>query len=311
MHLQAAFTEFTYSKDHTPASQQWYRARLGAFIQWVLAQSTSDIEDVSAPLVRRYIDECRATPTKGRSGGQPLSSHPLHGHVRAIRAWLHWAAAEDLLDEKVVRRVSLPKREQRVLGILSPEQVMRLMDACTHSETPEYVMRDRTILAVLLDTDIRASELTGLTVDRVHVTPEEAYLVVHGKGRKHREVPLGKQSRQWLHKYIHRYRPRTTEPRVFLAKGGEPLTPEGLDRLLYRLRDRAGAHHFTGIRVSAHTLRHTSAVRALEEGIDVFRLFRLMRHSSVQTTEGYLKAFTSRQARQGHVSVLDNLGKGA
>jgi len=44
-----------------------------------------------------------------------------HPHVRrAIRALLNWAASEDLLDERISKRVALPKREQKVLGILSP-----------------------------------------------------------------------------------------------------------------------------------------------------------------------------------------------
>lgn len=305
MHLQAALTEFEYSKDHTPSSWAWYGSRLGAFVSWATAQGCTDIETLTAPLIRRYIDERRTTPTQ--RDGHPLSSHTLHGHVRAIRALLNWASREDLLDERVVRRVALPKREQKVLAIFTPRQIDLLFRACEASETPEYVVRDKALLAVLLDTGVRAAEACDLTIDRARFNPDEAYLLVNGKGRKQREVSLGSKSRQLLHKYIHRARPHTTEQRVFLAKGGAPLTPEGLDRLLYRLRDRAGAEHFAGVRVSCHTLRHTYAVRSLEAGADVYRLSRLMGHSSVAVTEGYLKAFTCRQGRQGAVSVLDSL----
>lgn len=305
MHLQAALTEFEYSKDHTPSSRAWYGSRLGAFVSWATAQGIVDIEALTAPLIRRYVEERRNTPSTRR--GQPLSSHTLHGHVRAIRALLNWASREELLDEKIVRRVALPKREQKVLAIFTARQLDLLFRACEQSETPEYVARDKALIAVLLDTGARAAEICDLTIDRTRFTPDEAYLLLNGKGRKQREVPLGGKARQYLHKYIHRARPDTAEQRVFLAKGGAPLTPEGLDRLLYRLRDRAGAEHFTGVRVSAHTMRHTYAVRSIEAGIDVYRLSRLMGHSTVSTTEGYLKALTSRQARQGAASVLDGL----
>jgi site-specific recombinase XerD len=80
------------------------------------------------------------------------------------------------------------------------------MCACEASETPEYVAQDKTILAVLLDTGIRANELCILTLDQVAFTPEETYLWVKGKGRKDREVGLGKKSRTLLHRYIHRAR---------------------------------------------------------------------------------------------------------
>ncbi len=304
MELHAAFTEFLYAKDHSPASKAWYTSRLGAFMRWTEAQGTTSVEDITAPLIRRYIDERRTAPCKT---GKPLDSHTLHGHVRAIRAWLNWAAREDLVDEKVPHRVSLPKREQKVLGILSPAHIELLFRASDQSETPEYVARDRALLAVLLDTGLRASELCTLTIDRVHFNPDGAYFLVDGKGRKQRELPLGAKSRQLLHRYIHRARPRSNQPRVFLAKGGTPLTAEGLARLLYRLRDRAGADRFIGAPIHAHTFRHTYAVRCLEAGMDVYRLSRLMGHSSVAVTEGYLKAFTSRQARQNAVSVLDSL----
>jgi site-specific recombinase XerD len=306
MELAAAFTEFAYAKDHTAESRRWYKCRLGAFMAWAQAQGVTDIEDVTAPIVRRYIEHRRTTPCKT---GKPLDSHTLHGHTRAIRALLNWAAQEDLLDEKVAHRVSLPKREQKVLGLLEPAQVERLLQACEGSETPEYVARDKAIIAVLLDTGIRAAELCGLTLPHVTFTPDDAYLLVDGKGRKQREVSLGRTSRRLLHAYLYRHRPRmegtgTDAARVFLAKGGTALTPSGLDQLLYRLRDRSG---IAGVRCSAHTLRHTYAVRSIEAGVDIYRLSRLMGHSSVATTEGYLKAFTSRAARRGGVSVLDNL----
>lgn len=304
MELQAAFTEFCYAKDHTPSSRQWYTSRLGAFIRWARSQSVQDIDDVTAPLVRRYIDQRRTEPSKT---GQPLDSHTLHGHVRAIRAFLHWAVAEDLLDPKVPTRIALPKREQKVLAIFTPEHINRLFAVCAQSEIPEYQARDKALLAVLLDTGIRANEACLLTLEDVYFTPDEAYMLIHGKGRKQREVPLGRRARGLLHTYIHRHRPKTKERRVFLGKGGRPVTPEGLDRLLYRLRDRAGRERFQGVRVSAHTLRHTYAVRSLEAGTDVYKLSRLMGHSSVSVTEGYLKALTGRQARQGHTSVFDNL----
>jgi site-specific recombinase XerD len=301
MQLAAALTEFGYAKDHSAESRRWYKSRLGAFICWGEEQGVTNIEDITTALVRRYVDYRRNTPA---NHGQPLDSHTLHGHVRAIRALLYWAAEDDLLDRQVPKRVKLPTKEQKLLAVFTPQQLDRLMRACDSNETPQ---RDKAMLAVLLDTGIRAAELCTLTLGDVTFTPDDAYLLVHGKGRKQREVPLGRTSRRLLHAYIHRVRPTVEEQHVFLAKGGGALTPNGLDQLLYRTRRRAGAGHFTGVRVSAHTFRHTYAVRSLEAGTDIYKLSRLMGHSTVATTEGYLKAFTSRAARQGGVSVLDAL----
>jgi site-specific recombinase XerC len=80
-----------------------------------------------------------------------------------------------------------------------------------------------------------------------------AWILVHGKGRKQREVALGKKARLALSCYLHRER-HSDDENVFIGKKGA-LSAEGLDRLLYRLRDVAGAQNFVGVRVAAHRSR--------------------------------------------------------
>lgn len=298
MQLDTALLEFAYSKDHSPASRHWYRSRLRAFTDWLRDQGVTDIEGITAPLVRRYIDYRRTATSRT---GQPLDSHTLHGHARAIKTLLRWAAMEGVIDERIPKRITMPRKAEKLLPILTGDQVRRLMLACDQTD---YSVRDRATLAVLLDTGIRASELCGLTLDRAVLTADDAYLIVHGKGRKVREVGLGRQSRLLLHKYIHRYRHAPREQQaVFVGRRGAALRPEGLDRLLYRLRDKAGLR---GVRTGAHVWRHTYAYNFIAQGGDVMRLSRLLGHTSVATTQGYLSAFSAREARRGQ-SVLDRM----
>jgi len=125
----------------------------------------------------------------------------------------------------------------------------------------------------------------------------------YGKGRKSSEVGLGKRSRQLLHKFYRHLKASPDEQHVFVGRGGKPMTAEGQDKVLYRLRDAA---RHEGVRVGAHVRRHTFAFSYIEAGGDVFRLSRLLGHSSVATTQGYLTAFTSRNARKGP-SVFDGM----
>lgn len=69
----------------------------------------------------------------------------------------------------------------------------------------------------------------------------------------------------------------------------------------------ASRRHVQGLKRGAYLFRHTFAVRYLEAGGDVYRLSRLMGHSQITTTEGYLRAVTARQARQRSISPLDAL----
>lgn len=301
MRLEAALLEYSYSQDYSPTTRAWYRSRLGAFTAWLRSEGISDLDDITPSTIRRYQEHVRTRPSdrRGREEAKPqlLDSFTVHGHTRAIKSFLNWAVAEGLLDASVVQRIAMPRRASKVMPVLTADQIRRLTLACEST-------RDRAILAVLLDTGIRASELCGLTLDRVCFSADDAYLLVHGKNRKSREVGIGRQSRQLLHRYIHRERraPQNVTA-VFLGRTGAPLTPMGLDRLLYRLRDRAGLR---GVRVGAHVWRHTYAFNFIAQGGDVLRLSRLLGHTSVATTQGYLSAFSARDARRGQ-SVLDNL----
>jgi integrase len=73
---------------------------------------------------------------------------------------------------------------------------------------------------------------------------------------------LGRKARLALSRYLNRER-RSDSEKVFIGRKGD-LAPEGLDRLLYRLRDKAGAEYVTGLSVAAHRWRHTHAVKSLE-----------------------------------------------
>lgn len=301
MKLSDSLDAFLFSKDFTKKSVQWYSENLLRFFTWLYTHNIQSVEDVQPDAVRRFVAEQRNTP--GRKVGHVPSSATIHGYMRAIKSWLHWAVVEGLVDEQVVKRLQMPKVEKKIIRTFTPEQVESLFKAAASNPVKAQAARDAAILAVLLDTGIRAAELCGLTVDNVVLRQDESYITVQGKGRKERQVGLGKKSRQMLHRYLTQFRASEC-PYVFIAHTGTALTPLGLDKLLHRLRDKAGV---TGVRVSAHTFRHTFSTNYMEASADVFRLSRLLGHESVTTTEGYLKAFQAASARRNGVSVLDRL----
>jgi integrase/recombinase XerD len=302
MLLSDALVELKYTKDWTPKTTRWYYERLGAFFRWCDENKVETLEQVSAPVVRRYIEYLQTR--KSQKADSLLDSHTIHGHVRAIRALLFWAANEELIDEKIPRKIKPPRKAQKVLKILEDKQLDLLFAATKKTTTP---LRDMALVSLLLDTGCRASELCGLKLDDVHFDHETVWVLVHGKGRKDRPVGLGKRSGMALHRYIKRER-ASDSPYVFIGKKG-PLTAEGLDRLLYRLRDAAGAHHFTGVSVGAHRWRHTHAVKSLEAGTDVYVLSKQMGHADIAVTSGYLKDVSQRQLRSMTISPLDVMGK--
>jgi integrase/recombinase XerD len=287
------------SRNYSPRSVIWNEQRVGQFLNWCAGQGVGQIEDITAAHVHSYLATLPAH----------LSDYTRRGYAQAVKAFLNWCAREDLISEKIARRITMPRVTEKVIQTFTPDQVKRLLASCEREVYPWMRARDRAILAVLLDCGLRASELCGLTLGNVHFG-QDSYLQVLGKGRRERQVGLGNWSRTELHRYIYRHRSAPeAQQRVFTNQKGSTLEPSGLHQLIARLRDWAGVEHFPGVRVSPHTMRHTFALAFLAGGGDCYVLSRLLGHSQIGTTEVYLRAWQSKTARRGP-SVADQFFRG-
>lgn len=303
MRVSEALEEYRYSLLRlSPQTQDWYNKNLTRFAAWCDEQDIP-LEKVKPIVTRKYIDYLRTTPSKAT--GQLLSSYSIHGHARAIRAFLRFCNKEEELGELVTTkaaRVDMPKLVKKVLPVYSSEEIQAMLKACKEEEYTELQLRSYAVIAVLYETGIRAGELCGLTLDNVFLTPGDSYIKVFGKGRKEREVGLGKTASLALKKYLrHRHAPEK-ELHVFLGKKHLPLTVHGLGELVRRIADYAGVEDS-----HCHKFRHTFAVNYLAANGNLFDLARLMGHSTTEVTRLYLETWTSTQARQRGISVLDSL----
>jgi site-specific recombinase XerD len=304
MQVREAVEEFLFAKSVlSRATQRGYRIRLTAFVAWCEEQELS-LEQLTARHIRAFVDAISAR--KGQRG-EPLKSSTVRLYALTTKIFLAWCAQEEdfkeTVSQKMLARVQLPKEEQVVIETFSPEQVEAMLRA---TEKQPFAVRDKAIVSVLLDSGVRAGELCGLTLDCVWLDTDDSYLRVTGKGRKQREVPLGRTARIALRRYITRYRQQPknkVDQHVFLSRTGAPITISGLEQIIEQIGERA---HIKNVRCSPHTLRHTFACTYLLNGGDLYRLSRLLGHSSLTISLRYLQAIKDKQARQGQ-SVLDHL----
>ena len=298
-----ALEDYRYAILHlSPRSQKEYVGKLNVFAAWCEEQGVG-VGDIKQAVIRRFVAHLRGHVNRL---GTPIASVTIHGYMRVLKAFLYWLCKEDdyedLVSDKVPRRIEMPKVENKIIEVFTHEQIKALLLACDREYNDELTVRDRAIVSVLVDTGIRASELVGLTLENVFLDPHDSYLKVLGKGSKWREVALGRQAVAALRRYITRYRHgQKTEQHVFLNRHGARLTVRGLEEIIKRLGEWG---RVKGVRCSPHTCRHTYAVSYLQASGDVYRLSRLMGHTSVKVTEVYLRAVSNRSARQG-ISVLD------
>ncbi len=291
------------SKKLSEKTMRWYRQKLSHFITFLAEEhEVTLLKQVDITLLREYVEDLRESkayeghPSKRSDDNELMTDHTIKGYVQVVKGFFNWCVQEELLTKNPAVRLENPTVGKYVIKTFSQDQIRSMLELCDTHTSIGY--RDYTIILLLLDTGIRVSELCGLTMDNVFIESlDGAFVKVFGKGRKEREVGLSPETAQHVWKYItvHRQPKSTEDMTLFINRFGKPLTPSGVDQLLYELEKRAAIE---GVRVSAHTFRHTFARMFLENGGEVYKLSLLLGHSSVVVTERYLKDFLSRSARQ-------------
>jgi len=162
----------------------------------------------------------------------------------------------------------------------------REIDSIFSCINPKCFLRARqyTIVLLLLDTGIRASELCGLTLDNTDI--DNGTIKVMGKGRKERIVPFASGTKKALLRYVTTWRPEPAYEGIdnlFLSIRGTPLSYNGLRHVITRIGHRAGIP-----RLHPHLFRHTFAVKYLINGGDVMTLRLILGHATLEVTRTYV-----------------------
>lgn len=285
----------------TDETIRWYGKRLSLFAKRLAEKyGVSELESVKIAHLRQFVQLLMSTKSdennpRKPTNDKPLSAFTVRGYVRAIKVFFSWCYQEELIASNPSSRLVQPKAPDYLIPTFTIEHIEKMLAACDTS-TPEG-FRNYVLLLVLLDTGMRASELCGLHVTDVH----DRFVKVMGKGRKEREIGLHPEVAKLLWKYIHKYRKPADvdETTLFIGRRGEPLKYGGVKSVLQDIKKASGIE---GVRVSAHTFRHTFAKFYLQRGGEVFKLSREMGHSTIQITEIYLKDYRSSEARREHTA---------
>ena len=316
MDVSEALVDYLAGITHLAAgSQLSYTQHLTVFSDWCVTQKVS-LEQVNNKSVQLFLVSLKTTHKPHKHGKTQLSSATIVDYVRSLKTFLNWCLADEEYSQYVkaqmVKAIKIPRQEQFVKQIFTNEEITALFEACkVPVKKYAFQLRDTAILALLLDTGIRASELRTLTIGNVVFASQpkdDSYITVMGKGRKQREIPLGNRARRALHRYLRECRRGASKADVvFLSRYNGMMSHEALKDIIERLQALSTLSE--DVDVNPHKFRHTFSARFMMQGGDVYDLSRLLGHSSVSVTENYLKSLSSQQvrARKARLSVLDNL----
>ena len=211
--------------------------------------------------------------------------------LMALRSFIHYA--NDLLGselpESTRRILAIPsKRWSRpLLGFLTRDEVQAILAETNGSWTGR---RDHLLFLLFYNTGARVSELLALRTKDA-LAGDGRQLRLHGKGRKERQVPLWRSTRQCLRQWIKDNR-LTDDLPLLPNRFGEPLTRSGLAWQLRKLV-RLAAPKTPSLkhrRISPHTFRHSTAMHLLQSGVAPEVIALWLGHESPTTTHLYVEA---------------------
>ena len=166
-------------------------------------------------------------------------------------------------------------------NLMNREQIARLLHRPNLSTAEGF--RDRGIFELLYSSGLRGAELCALTPYDLDLQ-SRVVRIVQGKGRKDRQVPVGKVAAQFLAEYLRQVRPVLRKKK----KADSPLFLMGTNLLRQRFRKHREAAHLGDI-YTVHSLRHSCATEMLRGGASVRHVQELLGHSSIDTTQDYTR----------------------
>lgn len=286
--LQRYFCEYLVSqRDLSPQTIGSYRDTfrlLLAFLErrYRIKPDGVCVDDLDAPRVLMFLDDLER-----RRGN---TARTRNNRRAAIRSFLRFAAADPVLLPVAQRVLAIPAKrfERASVGYLTREQIQTILDS------PDVAtfsgQRDHVLLMLLYNTGARVSELAGLQIQDVSLESRMS-VQIRGKGRKNRSVPLWRQTVKMLRSWLRQLNGPPDSPLLPNARGN-PMTRSGIAQRLKLAVNRAASENSTlrAVRISPHTIRHTTAMHLLQSGVDLSVIAMWLGHETTQTTHQYLDA---------------------
>ncbi|MHB8380439.1 MAG: tyrosine-type recombinase/integrase [Acidimicrobiales bacterium] len=264
--------------DRAPATQRAYLSDARAFVAWAKGRNTRGPDAITKKDLRDYLvfmterGDARTSIVRRRA---------------SLRSYFAWLVERGHLTTSPAARLLAPRPSRPLPKLVVREQLDNLLEDDWGDD--EWATLDRAVCEVLYGAGLRVSELCGL--DLVSVDFSQGLLLVLGKGRKERVVPLHRKGLDALRLWIddgREYVARADSPpeALFLNRRARRLGPRDVRRILDHRVARGHVH--------PHALRHTYATHLVEGGADLRVVQELLGHENLTTTQIYTHVSKSR-----------------
>ena len=223
------------------------------------------INEITTETLRNYLSNYKNNSTAGMV--------TIDNIRRTLSSFFAWLENEDYIVKSPVRRIHKVKTTRRVKETLTDENLEKLRDTCSN-------VRDLAILELLISTGMRVGELTRLNISDMNF--QERSCIVLGKGNSEREVYFIAKSKMYIKKYLETRTDNNEALFVSLIKPYNRLGISGIEILIRNLGKDANIN-----KVHPHKFRRTMATMAIDKGMPIEQVQKLLGHIKIDTTMEY------------------------
>lgn len=234
-------------------------------INKMLSDTDKHITHITTDDLREYLAEYQRANS--------CSKGNIDNIRRILSSFFAWLEDEDYILKSPVRRIHKIKSAKTVKETYTDEALERMRDNCGN-------LRDLAIIDMLASTGMRVGELVGLNIADVDFENREC--VVFGKGSKERPVYFDARTKIHLRNYLETRTDENSALFVSLLKPNERLKISGVEIRLRNLGRMLGI-----TKVHPHKFRRTLATRAIDKGMPIEQVQKLLGHSKIDTTMQY------------------------
>lgn len=291
--LKQQFLEYIeIEKGRALRTAQNYDHYLSVFIDQTKIKSPGEITGNTVREFRLWLN--RQSAGNNRQTGQTMKKRTQNYYLIALRSFLKFLNKRGI-SSLPADQIELAKVGERIIDVISTEELRRLFKAPDSEKEPERRARGHAILQLLFSTGLRVSELCSLTRD-LDLNVDE--FSIRGKGDKVRVVFLSDEAKKTVREYL-RVR-KDMDDALFVKVGTEKLKKEALTRRsIERIVKRYATIAGISKKVTPHVIRHCFATDLLSNGADIRSVQMLLGHANINTTQIYTHV-TDKHLREVH-----------
>lgn len=263
-------------KNCSPYTTEHYKQVIDEFMVFMEREQVNHLDELTYASIRVYLTELYK---------KKFARNTVARKISTLRSFFKFLLRENIVQQNPFASVALPKKEERLPQFIYSSELESLLSVSDLSSP--LGQRNQALLEVLYATGTRVSECSGILLTDIDFSLET--VLVRGKGKKERYVPLGSYALEAINRFVSDGREKLLAKNgdpmnvLFLNFRGKPLTERGIRTILNDLIKKTAMT----IHIHPHMLRHTFATHLLDQGADMRSVQELLGHAHLSSTQIY------------------------